>query len=100
MHTLPLNVYSVDEKLPEVDVWVLVLEDDTENPQDFFLAKLLKNKPRHRFTPAKLRRLDNEGYPEWYLGYVGGSPINHVRNVTHWAEIPVLEEKEMENSGE
>ena len=91
-----LEAISVEDRLPEIDVWVLVLEDDTENPQDFFIAQLLKHAPRHRFTPARLRRLDHEGYPEWYMGYVGGSPVNHVRNVTHWMEIPKLPFKEIE----
>lgn len=70
-----VSISEID-KLPKPDVWVQVFEDD--NQDNLFLEK------RQRVTPAKLLFIDAEGYPEWYLGYVGGSPCRHVRNVTHW----------------
>lgn len=79
---------SVDDYLPKVDEWVLVFEDDTENPQDVFINSMF-NKINWRVTPARLRFIDNLGYPEWYLCYVGGGPAGQYRNVTHWMPMPL-----------
>lgn len=90
---LEIELIDVNDRLPDFDVWVLVLEDDSDNSQDYFFAQVLKLEPRYRLTPAKLRGLGLGGEPEWYLCYVGGSPVNHVRNVTHWVQIPTLPPK-------
>ncbi|MDE2107128.1 MAG: DUF551 domain-containing protein [Patescibacteria group bacterium] len=64
----------VAERLPEKDEWVQVFDAD-----------------RQRVTPAKLLLIDREGYPDWYLCFIGGGPLRHVRSGTHWrpmAEAP------------
>lgn len=73
----------VGVRLPEKDVWVQVFEDDNDNPQNAAWGRL-RGTLRQRVTPAKLLHVDSEGYGEWYLCYVGGSHVSHVRNVTHW----------------
>jgi len=87
---LEIELVSVEDRLPNPKEWVLVLEDDAENPQDYHLSKLLKYEPRYHLTPARLEFIDRYCYPEWFLTYVGGSSVRHTRNVTHWAEIPKM----------
>lgn len=77
---------DVSKSLPEKDVWVLVYEDDNDNPQDRILGHMLKTF-RQRVTPAKLLSIDSEGYADWYLCYVGGSHLSITRNVTHWKPL-------------
>ena len=77
---------SVGDHLPAPDVWVQVFEDDNENAQDAYLGKLFGSF-RYRATPAMLLGVDQHGYPDWYLCYVGGGPVRHVRNVTHWKPL-------------
>lgn len=75
---------SVGVRLPEKNAWVLVFEDD--NPQDALVDRI--SNFRQRVTPARLLSIDSEGYGDWYLCYVGGGPLRHVRNVTHWMPLP------------
>lgn len=77
----------VSVSLPERDAWVLVFEDDNDNPQDAAIGRML-NSFRQKVTPAKLLSIDSEGYGDWYLCYVGGGPVRHTRNVTHWMPLP------------
>lgn len=44
---------SVDDYLPDPNVWVQVFEDDNENAQDAYLGKLF-GAFRYRSTPAML----------------------------------------------
>ena len=78
---------KVSDKLPEKDKWVLVFEDDTDNQQDAFIGKITGSF-RQRVTPAKLLYIDQEGYADWYLCRIGGGPLRHTRNVTHWMPLP------------
>lgn len=78
----------VTERLPEKDTWVQVFENDNDNPQDSFIGRICGTF-RQRVVPAKLLSIDDEGFADWYLCYVGGGPTRHARNVTHWA--PMLE---------
>jgi len=78
---------SVQAHLPLADEWVQVYEDDDDNPQEAFIGKLYHGKVRKRVTPARLLNVDREGYPIWYLCYVGGGPVCHVRNVTYWRPL-------------
>lgn len=78
----------VGDTLPPLDKWVVVFEDDNDNPQDAFISKMCKTF-RQRATPAKLLCVSADGYPDWYLCYVGGGPVRHVRNVTHWHHLPI-----------
>jgi len=90
---------SVDDRLPEINQWVIVFEDDTESLQTKFINSMV-NPPcdNYRVKPAKMRSIDSEGYPDWYLCYVGGGPAGTYRNVTHWQPMPIrpksFEEKE------
>jgi hypothetical protein len=77
---------KVEESLPEKDVWVQVYEDDEDNPQDAYIGKICGSF-RQRVTPAKLLSIDEEGYADWYLCYVGGGPMKITRNVTHWKPL-------------
>jgi hypothetical protein len=79
----------VSVALPDKGVWVQVFEDDNDSPQDAYIGGGMCKSLRQRVTPAKLLSVDSEGYANWYLCYVGGGPVRHVRNVTHWA--PMLE---------
>lgn len=76
----------VSTALPAKDEWVQVFEDDNDNPQDAYIMHMCKSF-RQRVTPAKLLSVDSEGYANWYLCYVGGGPVKHVRNVTHWRPL-------------
>lgn len=77
--------------LPEKDVWVQVVEDDRINPDDLRLKRILKDEPRHRVVPAMLLYVD-DGWPVWYLCYVGSTPVRHTRNESHWRPMTSLPE--------
>jgi hypothetical protein len=87
----------VSVALPDKGVWVQVFEDDNDSPQDAYIGGGMCKSLRQRVTPAKLLSVDSEGYANWYLCYVGGGPVRHVRNVTHWA--PMLEAPNAELRG-
>jgi len=79
--------------LPPKDVWVQLLENDELNTSDKYWSELFK-KPAIRVGVAMLKEIDYEGNAYWYRGYVGGSPINFGRNVTHFqylTKAPVIE---------
>lgn len=78
---------AIEDGLPEKDVWVQVYEDDTIDPQQVFISTIVGSEIRSRVTPAKLLWIDPEGWPDWYLCYIGGGPVRHVRNVTHWRHM-------------
>lgn len=75
-------------QLPEPDQWVLVFEDDRDSAQDFYIQKFLGNEPRKRVSPAKLLEIDREGWPCFYLCYIGGPVTSIYRNITHWRYLP------------
>lgn len=79
---------SVDEQLPEKDEWVLVFENDHDNPQDEFINNILGNRKHTRVRPAKVNYIDSEGYAAWYCVTIGGGPAGNYRNVTHWMPLP------------
>lgn len=81
-----MNWNKVEDRLPDKDVWVQVYEDDEDNPQDAYIGKMCGSF-RQRVTPAKLLSIDEEGYADWYLCYVGGGPMKITRNVTHWKHM-------------
>ena len=86
--TVGLGVWiPVTDCLPEIGVWVQVFENDNDSPQDAFIGRMM-NTLRQRVTPARLLMVDADGYADWYLDYVGGGPVRHVRNVTHWMPLP------------
>lgn len=74
------------KSLPKKDEWVQVFEDDNDNKQDAFIGNLCGTF-RHRVVPAKLLYVDTEGNADWYLCYIGGGPLRHTRNVTHWRPL-------------
>ena len=78
---------KVDERLPDARKWVLVVEDDRENPQDEFWTNHFK-RPLQRVSHAQLSHVDQEGYPYFDGGIVGNGPICIKRNVTHWMPYP------------
>jgi len=78
---------SVDDRLPERDVFVIVFEDDNDNPQDAFIGRM-NNSLRRRTSVAKLLSVDTEGFADWFLCMVGGGPLKIHRNVTHWQPLP------------
>lgn len=74
------------KSLPKRDEWVQVYEDDDDNQQDAFIGRLIGSL-RKRVVPAKLLYVDQEGNADWYLCYIGGGPLRHTRNVTHWRPL-------------
>jgi hypothetical protein len=83
-----LDWIHVDVRLPAIDEWVLVFEDDTESIHDVVMNDLFK-KEHWRVRPARIAWIDRDGYPRWHLCYVGGGPAGEYRNVTHWMPMPV-----------
>lgn len=84
----------VKDRLPANNQWVLVFEDDNDNPIDAYHRRFAGTFFQ-RVQPARLKSVDSEGYANWYLCVIGGSHVCHVRNVTHWKAIhqPGLSEK-------
>ena len=90
-----MNWTSVIDGLPEIGAWVQVYEDDNDNPHEASIEKVMGSF-RQQVSAARLLNIDAEGSPYWYLCYIGGGPVSHVRNVTHWKSLslpPSIEEK-------
>jgi len=84
---------SVEDRLPEIGVDVLVLEDDHDNPSDYYWHKVLKHyegrKTPQRVKAAQVRNIDSEGYAYWQLDqYSSGHPVCPRENVTYWRPFP------------
>lgn len=87
---------SVEERLPEKHVWVLVLEDDNVEWKDLLQRRFVsasggwKEPVAIRVTPARFleSKVSSDGHlwTDWYLRSRNENR-GPVRNVTHWKPI-------------